>query len=321
MTKLNWNIKETTSKLSLARATKQLFKYMMKKNLRWDELHPEHISKFVKDVIWTKFSKKLKLKPYVIRQVKYNTLYILKLKFVNNLELFRRAIDRGARKASEIIYQLVRPTITQADIFSLNEALAIVEWLSEFNEKHKRAALMLNISFLTAGRTGDLLCLWWETTKVIKKGEDIYWVSEIRCGKNNKIPKTRQQLTIKIGEKTTKLFEELWDWYVMVENKKGFTKGRLFETSTGAVTYYYKKASSKLGFNIRRVTGHSGRNSTLTRLFEAKVSDTNINLFMRWKKNSSMIYDYRNMLLETSNIAAPHLLRTYDENNFKNIDH
>ena len=294
---------------------------MEKKNLKWGELHPLHISKFVKDLLWTKFNKKLKLKPYIIRQVKYNTLYILKLKFKGNLELFRRAIDKGARKASDIIYHLVRPTIAQADTFSLKEALDMVEWLSKYNEKHKRAALMLNISFLTAARTGDLLCLWWDTTKVIKHGKDIFWVSEVRCGKNNKIPKTRHQLTIEIGNETTKLFEYLWDWYVEQENKNGYTKGKLFDTYTGAVTYYYKKVSNKLGFNIRRATGHSGRNSTLTRLFEAKISDTNINLFMRWKKDSHMIYNYRNMLLETSTIAAPHLLRIYDEQNYQNINH
>jgi len=321
MTKLKRTIKETTSKLSLTKATKQLSKYLTKKNIKWEELHPHHISKFVKDLIWTKFTKQLKLKPYIIRQVKYNTLFILKLKFGGNLELFRRAIDRGARKASEIVYHLVRPVISQADIFSLKEALEMVEWLSGFNEKHKRAALMLNICFLTAGRTGDLLCLWWETTKVVNNGKGIFWISEIRCGKNNKIPKTRQQLTIEIGGESTKLFEELWDWYVMNEHQKGYDKGKVFDTYTGAVTYYYKKASNKLGYNIRRVTGHSGRNSTLTRLFEAKVSDTNINLFMRWNKDSKMIFNYRNMLLETSNIAAPHLLRIYDEDNYKHIDH
>jgi len=313
MTKLKLNFKDTTSKLSFGRTKKELDKYLKRKQLQWDGITPFIIRKFTRDLIWTKFAKKLKLKPYIIHTIKYNILFLMKHKLGKDCELIRRAVNKGAKEASHVVYQLIRPCLNQADIFTLQEAARAAQWLAKGNEKHKIAGLMLIICFLTGARTGDLFTAWWETTQVIKGKDSTFWYTELRCGKNNKIPKTRQQLTIELGVKSTTIFAELWDWYVKRQTNMGLNKGKLFKfSSTGMVTYYYKKASTQLGFT-RRITGHSGRNSTLVRLFKAGVNDTNINLFMRWRKDSSMIYSYRSTLLETTSIAAPHLLREYDE--------
>ena len=295
----------------------QMYKYMRKRSFKWDEWTPKRLEKFTRDIIWTKFlTNNLKLKPYIIKTMIYNITFLIKLELGDKI-LLNRGIKKGGREASKIIYNLIRPELKQADVFTLREIKKVILWLFTKNDKHKIAALALSICFLSGARTGDLLNTWWETTRVSNNEGDIYWHSEIRCGKNNKIPEKREQLTIRCVGKSTDQFKYIWNWYTKYCQTNKIDKGKLFKTNTtNNLTYYFKKASKRLGLT-RVITGHSGRNSTLTRLFKAEINDTNINLFMRWNKDSNMLYRYRNTLLETSNVAPAYKLREFDETLFR----
>ena len=121
-------------------------------------------------------------------------------------------------------------------------------------------------------------------------------------------------MSIFITKNTEKIIPMI-DWYKRQKFKNiGRPYGKVFEgekMSTNKI-YYYKSASKKLGFN-RLLSGHSGRYSTLLRLFLANVNETNINIIMHWESDSKMLFKYRGILLENSNIAAPYLLEIHDQ--------
>ena len=69
----------------------------------------------------------------------------------------------------------------------------------------------------------------------------------------------------------------------------------------------------------RKLTGHSGRNSTIKRLLLAKVTPENICVQLHWKRNSEMVFKYRDILLETTKLGAPYALDVFDQKNNFNI--
>ena len=80
---------------------------------------------------------------------------------------------------------------------------------------------------------------------------------------------------------------------------------------TRAYVYYYEKIAKQLGYK-KRLTGHSGRNSTLLRLFQSGTNLENICVQYHWRRDSQMLFRYRNILLETTELGAPHALSKYD---------
>ena len=80
---------------------------------------------------------------------------------------------------------------------------------------------------------------------------------------------------------------------------------------TRAFVYYYEKIAKHLGYE-KRLTGHSGRNSTLVRLFKSGTTAENICIQYHWRRDSQMIFHYRNTLLETTELGAPYALSKYD---------
>ena len=96
-----------------------------------------------------------------------------------------------------------------------------------------------------------------------------------------------------------------------LEDTKQLKKKMFPDKPTRAFVYYYEKVAKQLGFK-KRLTGHSGRNSTLVRLFQSGTTTENICIQYHWRRDSSMVFRYRNILLETTELGAPYALSKYD---------
>ena len=101
-----------------------------------------------------------------------------------------------------------------------------------------------------------------------------------------------------------------------MENK--LKRSRIFPNQpTRNYCYYFEKARKKAGYNIK-LSGHSGRNSTINRLLLANVKTEHICVQLKWRRNSEMVFRYRDILMETTHIGAPFALEAFDrENNFE----
>ena len=65
--------------------------------------------------------------------------------------------------------------------------------------------------------------------------------------------------------------------------------------------------------SAKKITGHSGRNSCLERMLTADtISSDNICMSLNWKRDSEMLFRYRNKMIERSNRGAQFLLDQYD---------
>ena len=90
---------------------------------------------------------------------------------------------------------------------------------------------------------------------------------------------------------------------------------RIFpDKPTRTYAYYFEKGRKALNYK-KKLTGHSGRNSTIKRLLLAGVNSENICIQLHWKRNSEMIFKYRDTLMETTIIGAPHALDSFDSKN------
>ena len=83
---------------------------------------------------------------------------------------------------------------------------------------------------------------------------------------------------------------------------------------TRTYSYYFDKGRKALQIT-KKLSGHSGRNSTINRLLLANVPSESICIQLHWKRNTEMIFKYRDVLMETTEIGAPHALELFDRNN------
>jgi hypothetical protein len=296
----------------LENAYNLLLKYQ--RDLNIDKLTEETILTFFKK--WVKLkSKNSIIRPYALNNMSY---YLLKIVNDRNLikhkySIFKSKLKKLTNIIAKKLFSSKLQETKRAEIFSMSEIYEIAEALWLGNAMSKAASVKLKITFMTGCRSGDLnSCYWKDIKKIDNKGE-IFYSIPMRYSKTNPRALKKEHITIRESNDSRwsilKILTKYNDYLVQTEQ----LGNKIFpDKPTRAFVYYYEKVAKKLGY-IKRLTGHSGRNSTLVRLFEANVPTEDICIQYHWRRNSEMVFHYRNILLETTKLGAPYALSKYDE--------
>jgi hypothetical protein len=265
---------------------------------------------------WVKLKNKLKpIKPYLLNNMTYwfcsavIDLGIIKTKS----SIFKSDLKKLTNKIARKLFTKKLHVSKRAEIFKMKEVHQIYEELIKGNNMSQAAAVMLKITFLSGCRAGDTKSCYWEDIKKIKgeKGEFLHL--PMRFSKTNPRGLRKEFITIELSKNSNWNIEK-----ILVKFKNHLIKNNILKNSifpdkpTKSYVYYFERACKKLGFK-RKLTGHSGRNSTILRLFQAGVKTEDICIQMHWRRNTEMVFLYRDVLLETTSIGAPHMLNAFDE--------
>jgi hypothetical protein len=294
-----------------------LLKYQ--RDLSINKLTEEAILTFFKK--WVKLkSKTNKIKPYALNNMNYYLLKVVNDRnlLTNKYSIFKSKLKKLTNKMAKKLFSKKLQETKRADIFSMSEIDEISDALWLGNAMSKAASVKLKITFMTGCRSGDLNSCYWRDIKRIKNKGDIFYSIPMRYSKTNPRSLKKEYITIRESNDSRWSILNLLTKYNKYLVETGQFKSRIFpDKPTRAFVYYYEKVAKKLGY-LKRLTGHSGRNSTLVRLFEANVSTEDICIQYHWKRSSEMVFHYRNILLETTKLGAPYALSKYDEAcNFK----
>lgn len=303
--------------------TQQLYKEMKKTFfkmglLKWKDLREKHIIKFI-NKWFRKAERNPNLKPYLVENFIIQLKNILDLKFGGIPKILANRLVTIIKRKAQIRFEQIEIKRTRAETFSLEDIKKAVStlWKKE-NKISKAAAVCLAITFTTGARTIDALRV---NTKRIREEETTagkFLIMTLNTSKTNPLAKFHEQLTFKIDKRNI-IKTDKW---IRKWRKRFNPKGTLLGTDIKArqMVYQFKKVSKELKLK-GVITGHSGRNTTLLRLFEAGVDDESKKLFMRWRANSQMPTHYRGILLETSEIGAAAILakNKFNQNTEKQV--
>ena len=286
-----------------------------------------NITKLTEETILVFFKKwvKLKTKFTVLKPYRLNTMSYYILKIIQDKKLlqetwsnFKSKLKRLTNKIAKKIFSTKLHETKQAEIFSMSEIKEISDALWQGNAMSKAASVKLQISFMSGCRNGDLNSCYWADVKTVWNNTDCYIILPMRWSKTNPRALKKEHITIMEDKNPDWNIKNILEKYknFLIDNKQ--LKKKMFpDKPTRAFVYYYEKIAKRLGYK-KRLTGHSGRNSTLVRLFQSGTTTENICIQYHWKRDSQMIFRYRNTLLETTKLGAPYALSKYDSSrNFK----
>ena len=191
----------------------------------------------------------------------------------------------------------------------------IIKYLWSLGLREKETSLMLCFNFLSGCRVNDLKYANFSDLVFEQNDSGKYVSIPLKISKTNPMSLKTEQITVLIKQNT------IWD----VEYKLNYIKEyrlknklklhRIFTiNSTSGFVYQMEKGRINCGFS-KKLSGHSGRNSVLKRMLLAEVSDDNICLSFNWKRDSEMLFRYRNSMIERSNRGAQFLLDKFDNEN------
>ena len=243
--------------------------------------------------------------------------YVLKIVKDRNLlnekwSIFKSKLKKLTNHLAKKLFSSKLQETKRAEIFSMSEIKEIAEALWQGNAMSKAAAVKLQISFMSGCRNGDLNSCYWADMKTVWNKTDCYIILPLRWSKTNPRAMKKENITIMEDKNPNWNIKNILDRYkkFLIKNKQ--LKKKMFpDKPTRAFVYYYEKIAKQLGYK-KRLTGHSGRNSTLVRLFESGTTTENICVQYHWKRDSQMVFKYRNILLETTKLGAPYALNRYD---------
>jgi integrase len=290
------------------------------KSRKWDGglISDKNITTFIQKWIRCK-NRKLKIKPYIIDDIIWTTILAIdKLQekiLLNQKSLVKVTAKRCAMKIfGENLYRAKR-----AKPITPENALKIIENLlqDKSNWWSKCAAICFAITICTGARMIDTTRLYWEDIFEEENNSGAYIVIPLRISKSNQLAKRSEQLTFKKDENNIIKLDDLLDFWKKFSNSNG--KGLIFNAgekiSTQKLVGYISRRSKKLG--LGQITGHSGRYTVLSALFEHGIDDSSKKLFMHWSPGSEMPLHYRSTMLETSKIGACYNLSKNNYNKTK----
>ena len=280
-----------------------------------------NINKLTEKTILIFFKKwvKLRAKTNILRPYRLNLMSFYTLRMVNDRKLFINKCSIFKSKLTKLTNQLAKKLFShklhetkRAEIFSMTEINEISELLWQGNAMSKAAAIKLRISFMSGCRSGDLNSCFWSDVKTVLNKNKCYYILPMRWSKTNPRALKKEHITIMDDNDSNWSIKNILTKYKDYLVKSNQLTKKIFpDKPTRAFVYYYEKIAKQLGYK-KRLTGHSGRNSTLVRLFQSGTSAENICIQYHWTRNSEMIFRYRNILLETTELGAPYALSKYD---------
>jgi hypothetical protein len=295
----------------LENANELLLKYQRDMNL--SKLTEETIIIFFKK--WVKLkSKTVTIKPYLLNSMSYYLLKIIHDRKIlsENWSNFKSKIKKLTNNLAKKLFSNKLQEVKRAELFSMTEINQIANVMWQGNAMSKAAATKLRLTFMSGCRSGDLNSCYWIDIKETSSSAGNFYIFPMRRSKTNPRSLKKEHITIREDNDSNWSIKLIINRYknYLIESKQ--LKRKIFpDKPTRAFVYYYEKGAKQLGFK-RRLTGHSGRNSTLLRLFQANVKTEDICLQYHWKRDSAMVFRYRDVLLETTELGAPYALSQYD---------
>jgi hypothetical protein len=270
---------------------------------------------------WVKYKHSIKLiPPYLLNNMSFWFLKIVTERGLSKpqLNIFKTKLKKLTNKIAKKLFKNKLHVTKRANIFTMKEIDKIAKILWTGNLKNKASALVLRISFLSACRIGDLKNVYWSDTTVKTNKHGTFVIMPMRSSKTNPRSLRKEFITIKIYKKTSWNILDMLLKYKNHLNSSKLLKKRIFPNlPTRNYCYYFEKARKMAGYN-KRLGGHSGRNSAINRLLLANVGSEHICIQLKWKRNSQMVFHYRDTLMETTHIGAPYALEKFDmSNNFE----
>ena len=268
---------------------------------------------------WVRSKIKIKpIQPYLLNSMSYwFSKIILEGKYlIDNKSIFKSNLKKEVNKIAKKLFTKKLHTTKRAKLFPLSQVDEIAKYLWKGNLMSKASAIALRITFLSGCRCGDLSLVFWEDILVTNNEYGLFLSLPMRASKTNPRCLKKEFITMKIDEDSDSnwnILTLLMEYKnVLVENKK-LTKTIFPTKPTKNYSYYFDKGRKKLGFS-NKITGHSGRNSTIKRMLLANVNSEDICIQLHWKRDSQMIFRYRDTLMETTNVGAPFKLYEFDKN-------
>ena len=224
-----------------------------------------------------------------------------------------------ANKIAKKLFMKKLHTTKRAEIFTMRQIDKISTFLWKGNKISKAASCLLRITFLSGARCGDLRNVFWEDAKVERNYSGTYVLLPMRSSKTNPRSLKKEVIAIKTYKNSKwNIINILIEYKQFLIDNKLETKRIFPNKPTRSYAYYFDKGRKACKLD-RKLTGHSGRNSTIKRLLLAEVKSESICVQLHWKQNSEMVFRYRDILMETTEIGAPHALESYDRKNKFNM--
>jgi len=275
-------------------------KFLSKKGIEnWEEVNIKNIEEFIQWQIET-WNKKKNLLSYKCENLKIDIRYILEACDVPVTTLIKQKIrNKIFSVASPIIEQ--NPTAdNRAPVFGLKTVKQVLEKLWKGDDTDKATAAILAITFTTGARIVDTTKIRRSRIKLVKNKTGYYLKIAMKTSKSNPIGRNPEQLTYKLGKNNIiKMDLFLAKWLATSQDKKDL----VFPFAPKTIINRSRAVCQKMGINPP-ITGHSGRNSVVKALYDAKVDHDSKIIKMRWVPNSKMPIHYRALLLEESTAGA-----------------
>ena len=294
----------------MTKATEQIAIATLRKYLesqKWDGniISDKLITTFIEKWIRCKNRKK-QIKPYVIDDLIWTVILAIDRIQEKILLSQKSLVKLTAKRYAMTIFSEQLYRAKRAEAISPGNALLIIEDLLNIKSNWwaKCSAICFAITMCTGARMIDTTRLYWEDLFEEKIESRHYIVIPLRVSKSNQMAKRSEQLTYQINDDNIiKLDQLLKFWKNYNGNQE---KGKIFNAgqkiSTQKLVGYISRRSKKLG--LGNITGHSGRYSILSALFEHNIDDSSKKLFMHWSPGSQMPLHYRSTMLETSKVGA-----------------
>ena len=266
---------------------------------------------------WVKGKVKIKpIKPYLLNSMAYwfSKIILGSQYLVGNDQIFKSNLRKEVNKIAKKLFTKKLHISKRAKLFPLGKIDKIATYLWKGNLMSKASAIVLRITFLSGCRCGDLSLVFWDDMRLTKNTDGLFLSLPMRASKTNPRCLKKEFITMKIYETPNwNILALLIEYKKLLIEEGVYTKTIFPKKPTKNYAYYFDKGRRKLGFTMK-ITGHSGRNSTIKRMFLAEVSSESICIQLHWKRDSQMIFRYRDTLMETTNVGAPYQLHKFDMN-------